>query len=52
MTYEFGFRNISVVLTHNDRWQWQAYFELKRAIVLHRLNVELPLTKIYRHVSF
>lgn len=37
---------------HNDRWQWQAHTHLERAIVLHSLNVEVPLAEIYRRIQF
>jgi Uma2 family endonuclease len=36
----------------NDRWQWQVYDRLDRSIVLHSLNVEVPLTEIYRRINF
>ncbi len=36
----------------NDRWQWQVHSQLEQAIVLHSVNVELPLTEIYRRIHF
>ncbi|WP_442949665.1 Uma2 family endonuclease [Nostoc sp.] len=36
----------------NDRWLWQVHSNLERAIVLHSLNVEIPLTEIYRRINF
>ncbi|WP_242058002.1 MULTISPECIES: hypothetical protein [Nostoc] len=39
-------------LYSNDRWLWQVHSHLERAIVIHSLNVEIPLTEIYRRVNF
>ena len=36
----------------NDRWQWQVYDGLDRAIVLHSLNIELPMSEVYRRINF
>ena len=36
----------------NDRWQWQVYDGLDRAIVLPSLNIELPMSEIYRRINF
>ncbi|WP_407895801.1 Uma2 family endonuclease [Scytonema sp. NUACC26] len=36
----------------NDRWLWQVHSHLEQAIVLHSLNVEIPLTEIYRRINF
>jgi Uma2 family endonuclease len=36
----------------NDRWQWQVYDRLEKLIVLHSLNIEVPLTEIYRRINF
>ena len=36
----------------NDRWQWQVYDGLDRAIELHSLNIELPMSEIYRRINF
>lgn len=36
----------------HDRWEWQVYDRLDRAIVLHRLKVEIPLSEIYRRIHF
>lgn len=36
----------------NDQWQWQVHSHLERMIVLHSLNVEIPLTEIYRRIDF
>lgn len=36
----------------NDRWLWQVHSHLEQAIVLHSLNVEIPLTEIYRRIHF
>ncbi|WP_341735787.1 Uma2 family endonuclease [Microcoleus sp. CAWBG640] len=35
-----------------DRWQWQVYDGLDRAIVLHSLNIELPMSEVYRRINF
>nr|WP_275974358.1 Uma2 family endonuclease [Argonema galeatum] len=36
----------------NNRWQWQVYDLLEQSIVLHSLNIELPLSEIYRRLNF
>ncbi|MEO6862613.1 MAG: Uma2 family endonuclease [Microcoleus sp.] len=36
---------------NSDRWQWQVYDGIDRAIVLHSLNIELPLAEVYRRIS-
>ena len=36
----------------NDCWQWQDHSNLERVIFLHSLNVEIPLTEIYRRIHF
>jgi len=36
----------------NNRWQWQVYDRLEQSIVLHSLNIELPLSEIYRRLNF
>lgn len=36
----------------SDRWQWQVYDGLERAIELHSLNIELPLAEVYRRITF
>jgi Uma2 family endonuclease len=36
----------------NDRWQWQVYDHLERSIILHSLDVELPMAEIYRRINF
>jgi Uma2 family endonuclease len=33
-----------------DRWQWQDYPNLDHGVTLHSLNVEIPLTEIYRRI--
>ncbi|MEG4803897.1 Uma2 family endonuclease [Microcoleus sp. ARI1-B5] len=35
----------------SDRWQWQVYDGIDRAIVLHSLNIELPMAEVYRRIS-
>ncbi|MBD2496952.1 Uma2 family endonuclease [Nostoc sp. FACHB-280] len=35
----------------SDRWQWQVYSRLEQTIFFH-LNVEIPLTEIYRRINF
>ena len=35
----------------SDRWQWQVYDGIDRAIVLHSLNIELPMSEVYRRIS-
>ncbi|MBR8832622.1 MAG: Uma2 family endonuclease [Stigonema ocellatum SAG 48.90 = DSM 106950] len=37
---------------NSDRWSWQVYDHIERSIVLHSLNVELPMTEIYRRINF
>ncbi|HIK33762.1 MAG TPA: Uma2 family endonuclease [Oscillatoriales cyanobacterium M59_W2019_021] len=37
---------------NNDRASWQVYDRLERSIVLHSLNIEVPLTEIYRRIQF
>jgi Uma2 family endonuclease len=36
----------------NECWLWQVHSHLEQVIVLHSLNVEIPLTEIYRRVNF
>ncbi|MEH1764978.1 MAG: Uma2 family endonuclease [Nostoc sp.] len=36
----------------NDRWLWQVHSHIERTIMLHSLNVEIPLTEIYRRIIF
>ena len=36
----------------NDRWQWQVYDGLDRAIVLPSLNIELPMSEVYCRLNF
>jgi Uma2 family endonuclease len=36
---------------NSDRWQWQVYDRVERAIVLHSLNIELPMAEVYRRIS-
>ncbi|MEG3860751.1 Uma2 family endonuclease [Microcoleus sp. herbarium12] len=35
----------------SDRWQWQVYDGIDRAIELHSLNIQLPLAEVYRRIS-
>ena len=35
----------------SDRWQWQVYDGIDRAIVLHSVNIELPMSEVYRRIS-
>ncbi len=35
----------------SDRWQWQVYDRVESAIVLHSLNIELPMAEVYRRIS-
>ncbi len=35
-----------------DRWQWQVYDGIDRAIVLHSLNIEIPMSEVYRRIKF
>lgn len=37
---------------NNERWLWQVYSHLEQALVLHSLNVEIPMTEIYRRINF
>jgi Uma2 family endonuclease len=34
------------------RWQWQVYDHLEQSILLHSLNVEVPLAEVYRRINF
>jgi Uma2 family endonuclease len=34
------------------RWQWQVYDHLDQSILLHSLNVEVPLAEVYRRINF
>ena len=36
----------------SDRWQWQVYDRIDRAIVLPSLNIELPMSEVYRRINF
>ena len=36
----------------SDRWQWQVYDGLDRAIVLPSLNIELLMSEVYRRLNF
>ncbi len=36
----------------NERWLWQVHSNLERTLVLHSLNVEVPLAEIYRRITF
>ena len=36
----------------SERWQWQVCDRLDRAIVLHSLNIELPMSEVYRRINF
>lgn len=33
-------------------WQWRVYDQLENSILLHSLNLELPLLEIYRRLNF
>ena len=37
---------------NSDRWQWQVYDGIDRAIVLHSLNIEIPMSEVYRRINF
>jgi Uma2 family endonuclease len=37
---------------NNERWEWQVYEQIDRSILLHSLNVELPIREIYRRINF
>jgi Uma2 family endonuclease len=34
------------------RWQWQVYDHPDQSILLHSLNVEVPLGEVYRRINF
>jgi Uma2 family endonuclease len=34
------------------RWQWQVYDHLEQSILVHSLNVEVPLGEVYRRINF
>jgi Uma2 family endonuclease len=38
-------------LQNNERWEWQVYDRIAQLVVLHSLNVELPMTEIYRRLK-
>ncbi|MEQ9551728.1 MAG: Uma2 family endonuclease [Coleofasciculus sp. G3-WIS-01] len=38
--------------SRNDRWLWQVYSNLEQVISLQSLNVEVPLSEIYRRINF
>ncbi|MGF2034068.1 MAG: hypothetical protein RMZ43_001860 [Nostoc sp. CmiVER01] len=44
--------NSAIASNCNDRWLWQVHSHLERTIMLHSLNVEIPLTEIYRRINF
>jgi len=35
-----------------DRWEWTVSDRIDRSIVFHSLNVEIPMTEIYRRIYF
>ena len=37
---------------NSDRWQWQVYDRVESAIELHSLNIELPMSEVYRRINF
>ncbi len=36
----------------SERWQWQVYDHLDQSILVHSLNVEVPLGEVYRRINF
>lgn len=34
------------------RWQWQVYDHIDQSILVHSLNVEVPLGEVYRRINF
>ena len=42
----------SEALLQAVRWQWQVYDHLDQSILVHSLNVELPLGEVYRRINF
>ncbi|MEI3648990.1 MAG: Uma2 family endonuclease [Dolichospermum lemmermannii FEM_B0920] len=42
----------SAALLQAVRWQWQVYDHLDQSILLHSLNVEVPLGEVYRRINF
>jgi Uma2 family endonuclease len=42
----------SEALLQAVRWQWQVYDHLDQSILLHSLNVEVPLAEVYRRINF
>lgn len=34
------------------RWQWQVYDHPDQSILVHSLNVEVPLGEVYRRINF
>ncbi|MDD1421902.1 Uma2 family endonuclease [Dolichospermum sp. ST_sed1] len=34
------------------RWQWQVYDHLDQSILVHSLNIEVPLGEVYRRINF
>ncbi|HLO86836.1 MAG TPA: Uma2 family endonuclease [Nostocaceae cyanobacterium] len=37
---------------NNERWEWQVYEQIDQSVLLHSLNVELPIREIYRRIKF
>lgn len=42
----------SAALLQAVRWQWQVYDHPDQSILLHSLNVEVPLGEVYRRINF
>ncbi len=42
----------SEALLQAVRWQWQVYDHLDQSILVHSLNVEVPLSEVYRRINF
>ena len=42
----------SEALLQAVRWQWQVYDHLDQSILVHSLNVEVPLGEVYRRINF
>ena len=42
----------SEALLQAVRWQWQVYDHIDQSILVHSLNVEVPLGEVYRRINF
>jgi len=38
-------------LETSDRWEWRVYDQIDQSVFLHSLNIEIPMTEIYRRID-